>query len=117
MSKIRDFYYIFLASVNIDPMKIATEANGGKTTIHEYGERDLFYFFGLNGLFSFLKTQGLIIATIMVLIAFISMLFINRSDKLADKKADVIHKLKIVFIICSLLWILDLFVLICDSIF
>ncbi len=102
---------------DLNPMGIATNANGGATSIQEQNELSLVRLLGLNDLYQLMKRDGLIIATIMVLVLLASMLFVHRSDKLADKKADIMHKLGIVFIICSLIWILNIVVAILDSMF
>lgn len=105
------------ATDGLNPLGIATNANGGDSNIKVEGETSIVELLGLNDLYQLMKRDGLIIATIMVLVLLVSMLLVQRADKLAEKKADIMHKLGVVFIICSLIWILNVLVAIFDSVF
>lgn len=106
---------VVLGSIN--PLDIAVNAEGGETTIHTDGEQSLVDILQLPNLYALLKRDSLIWATIIIICLLISMYFIKKSEKLAERKADIMHKFLIVFIICSLLWILDVAVFVLDSIF
>lgn len=58
-------------------------------------------------LFAVLRRDALLLSVIVIVATLISMLFIRKSDKWADKKEDVLHKLLIVFLIASLVTILN----------
>jgi len=96
----------------LDPMEIVSGA-GGEDVV----EDGIVEILQLNNLFYLLKENAVILASIMLLILFISMYFVRESQKLADKKADILHKLSIVFLIFSILWILSVFITVLDSIF
>lgn len=111
-------YVKWLQIVNsINPLDIATNAEGGKTTIHVEGEQSVVDMLQLNNLYFLLRRDGMIWATIVIVVLLATMLFVKKSEKLAEKKADVLHKLLIVFLISSVVWILSLVVNIFDYIF
>jgi uncharacterized membrane protein len=101
-----------------DPLKIATNAEeDGQVTVHQSGKKDFLGIFEFDELYWFLKRQVFIWSAIIVLFLLVTMLFISRSDKLADRKADVLHKLSIVFIASSAIFLLTAFVNVLDAIF
>ena len=102
---------------NVNPLDIATNAEGNGMTVVREGEDSFFQLFQLGKLFAWLKRDGLILASIVILFLLITMLFVNKAEKLADKKADIMHKLLIVFLISSVLWILDVIVVMLDKVF
>lgn len=79
----------------LDPMSIVRATDPDNRT--EYVER----FYGAAELFQILKRGFIIICICAVLVSLISLLFVNKAEMVADKKANVIHKLEIVFLISS----------------
>lgn len=103
-------------AVSVDPLKIATNAEGGKTTVaNEDG--GIFRILELSSLYAFLKREVFIWGAIVTLFLLMTMLFISKSEKLAERKADVMHKLFIVFLASSTLFLLSAFVNLLDAIF
>lgn len=102
---------------NINPLDIAVNAENGQTTIHVEGEQSFVEMFQLANLYYMLKRDGLIWGAIVIVCLLMSMLFIRRSEKLAERKADILHKIIIVFLICSVLWILGVVVALFDDMF
>ena len=106
----------FMMGRTPDPLRIATNAENNVTITGEKLD-------GFLGLFSFdylfyhLKREVFIWAAIVTLFLFITMLFINRSDKIADRKNDILHKLLIVFLASSTLFILTALIRVLDEIF
>lgn len=111
----REKWLYIIGSIN--PLDIATGAEGGKTTIHVEGEQSIVDMLQLNNLFYLLRRDGLIWATIVIVILLGTMLFVRKSEKLAERKADIFHKLLIVFLISSVIWILAAAVSLFDFIF
>jgi len=106
---------IIFAMLSANPFDIMTNAEGGKVTIDTKGEQSFADLFDLGGLFQLLKREGMIWSAIVIVILLISMFFVNRSDKLAEKKADIMHKLLIVFLMSSALFLLGAIVYIFDE--
>ena len=106
----------FMMGRTPDPLRIATNAENNVTITGEKLD-------GFLGLFSFdylfyhLKREVFIWAAIVTLFLFITMLFINRSDKIADRKNDILHKLLIVYLASSTLFILTALIRVLDEIF
>lgn len=112
------YRFIVIGFSEPSPLDIATNAERfGKVTLHNDGMEGFMELFQLNNLFFYLKKMGLIISAISIIMILISMYFISRSDRLAEKKADIMHKLVIVFLICSCLFILSAVVAVLDIIF
>ncbi len=100
-----------------DPLKIATNAESNKVTITGEKGDGFLGLFSFNYLYYFLKREVFIWAAITTLFLFITMLFINRSDKIADRKNDILHKLFIVFLASSTLFLLTALIRVLDEIF
>ncbi len=104
--------------LSIDPLKIATNAEkNGKVTVSGEENDGFLGLFELDALYYFLKREVLIWSAIIVLFLFVTMLFINKSEKLADRKADISHKLLIVFLASSAIFGLSAVINLLDAIF
>ena len=96
-----------------DPMSIME----GRTPITDMSIWDAEKYFPVTDLYAILERDALVWAIIILLVTFISMLFVNNSEKLAEKKKDILHKLFIVFLIASLVSILNILLMFLDNIF
>ena len=100
-------------NVSYDPLKIASEGIGAENPV----SGEVVDILQLDNLFYMLEKNAVIWTGIIVLGLFITMLFVRKSDKLAEKKADVLHKLTILFAIASLIWFVNIAVVVLNSIF
>lgn len=96
-----------------DPMSIME----GRTPMTDMSIWDMEKYFPITDLYAILERDALVWAIIILLGTFISMLFVNKSEKLAEKKTDILHKLFIVFLIASLVSILNILLMFLDKIF
>lgn len=107
-------------NISVDPLKIATNAEqGGKVTITSENETygGFLGLFDFQSLYRFLKREVFVWGAVVTVFLLMTMLFISRSEKLAERKADVMHKLFIVFLASSTLFLLSAFVNVLDAIF
>lgn len=95
-----------LSGVALNPVDIAS--GKGKSDSATIGGTDVAEFLQLTDLFALIRRDSILISVIVILALLITMLFIKKSDKLADRKADILHKLGIVFVIASLVTILNI---------
>lgn len=103
---------------NVNPLDIATNAeSGGKITMESGDGNGFAELFQLPALYQLLKKQGMLIAAILILWLLVTMFFVRRSDHLAEKKADILHKLFIVFLMASTLFILSSIINLFDTVF
>lgn len=107
---------------NLSPLDIATHAQGDQMNLQNQGEggvkeRIFAEEMNLPALFNFLKREVLLVSTIAILVTLISMLFVTKAEKLADKKENIMHKLMLVFLASSTIWLLDVFVTVLSMIF
>ena len=101
-----------------NPFDIITNAEGGNVTLKGNGEAENFAdIFQLSRLYYLLKREGLIWCAIVTLALIVTMFFIKRSDRLADRKGDILHKLFIAVLISSALTILSAAVGVFDAMF
>lgn len=123
LARMRAASLSLLASANdfsVDPLRIATNAEkDGKVTIVSDQEQynGFLGLFDFNYIYYFLKREVFIWGAIIIVFLLITMLFISKSEKLAERKADVMHKLLIVFIASSTLFLLSAVVNLLDAIF
>lgn len=109
---------LLAATGGIDPIRIATNAEkDGKITITGEEQHGFLGLFAFDYLYSFLKREVLIWGAILTVFLLVSMLFITRSEKLAERKADILHKLLIVLLASSTLTLLSALVNLLDWIF
>ena len=104
-------------SLSIDPLKIATNAENGRVTVSGEENNGFLGLFELDALYFFLKREVLIWSAIVVLFLLVTMLFINKSEKLADRKDDIMHKLLIVFLASSAISVLSAVINLLDAVF
>lgn len=96
-----------------DPMEII-KGNSGTELVEEGKAIELL---GTDDLFAVLKRASMYTGVIVILVLLISMLFIRRSDKLGERKDDILHKLLIVFLIASLVTFLNILSSVAEGIF
>lgn len=94
----------WLTVLVMDPMEII-KGNSGAELVEEGKAIELL---GTDDLFVVLRRTSMYISVIVILVLLISMLFIRRSDKLGERKDDILHKLSIVFLIASLIALLNI---------
>lgn len=111
------YFKVYSLFLGINPIDIATNAEGGNVTAVTKGEDSFFSLFQLGKLFAMLRRDALLLASIVMVVLLVCILYVNNSQKLAEKKADIAHKLVVIFLICSVLWILDFVVMILDYLF
>ncbi len=87
-----------------DPMKIVWGEDPGTRT------GDVASYYGVGELFAMLQTVFLIICICSVLVSLIALLFVNKAEMVADKKANIIHKLGIALTVSSFATILTIVV-------
>lgn len=104
----------FWIKASLNPLDIAT---GGMGDESEVVNTDIVELLELNNLFRLLQEWAVVIGAIVILALIISMHFVGKSERLAEKKADIGHKLLILFIIFSIVWIFNTLVLVLTSIF
>lgn len=93
-----------------DPMDIM---NGKKP----YSDTDeLQRLLGATDLYAVLRRDAVLIGVIAILVLLISMLFVKKSDLLAEKKKDLMHKFGIVFLISTLITLLNFLTLIFETV-
>lgn len=85
-----------------DPMSILQNKDDSEKSAH------VAEYYGVAELFHILQTGFIIVCVCAVLVSLIALLFVNKAEMIADKKADVLHKLGIVFIISSFAGILGI---------
>lgn len=79
-----------------DPMTILKE----NATLGSSGN-SAYSWLSLGSLFYAVKKNVVLIGTISVLVCLISMIFVSKADIVAEKKADVMHRLFIIFLAVS----------------
>ena len=85
-----------------DPMSIINQ------TASEEEKMEAARQFGAAGLFSAVKDAVIVLAVISILCSLIGMLFVGKAEIIAEKKQDIMHKLKIVFLTASFISILNM---------
>ena len=101
--------------LSANPLRIAVHAEDKPSFA---GEDDGFLgLFSFKYLYYYLKREVFIWATIITLCLLIAMMFVNKAEKLADRKKDVMHKLFIVFLASSTLFLLTSLIEVLDWIF
>ena len=100
----------------IDPLHIATNAEEGVTVTGEY-QNGFLGLLNFNYLYYFLRREVFIWAAIITLCLLIAMMFVSKAEKISDRKNDILHKLFIVFLASSALFILSTVVQVLDWIF
>lgn len=95
-----------------NPMDII---NGAEPDLVQEGK--MIDLLGTDDLFVIIKRDALLISVVVIIGLLITMLFIRRSEKLADRKEDIMHKLLIVFLIASLVSILNIISILVEGIF
>lgn len=101
------------AFATFNPLEIATEGLGDAELVDD----TLVDLLELGNLYYVLKENAVLIVGIMLLAIMISMHFVNKAEKLAEKKADILHKLKILFLIFSIVWILNIIIAVLEFLF
>lgn len=79
-----------------DPMKIITDPANNNLT-----NGGLFWLLDLGALFYLIKKNALIIGTIVVAVLLITLIYMDKTEDIANRKKDIYHKLLVIFIICS----------------
>ena len=106
------------ALLAIDPLKIATNAESGdRITVTGEKDKGFLGLFAFNDLYHILKREVFIWGTIVTVFILVTMLFATKSEKLAEKKSDVMHKLLIILLASSTLTLLSVFVNLLDAVF
>ena len=97
-----------------DPMEILNgrDMTGGETPLIKANR-----ILGFSDLFAILQRDAVLIAVISIIATLIAMLFVKKEEKLAEMKKSIGHKLLIVFIISSLLSILNLAIKLLNYVF
>lgn len=103
--------------LTLNPLDIATGAEGGDVTIGNSAEEGLIGDFDLVGLFRWLRRDAILLGAIVILGLLCTMLFVNKAEKLADRKDDILHKVGILLLICSIIWVLNLIASVLDAVF
>lgn len=97
----------------ISPLDIATEGAGVDGEV----AKEFADMFQLGNLYFVLRRDLLIWTTIVVVGLLISMQFVKKSEKLAERKNDILHKLLIALIGSTIIWLFSLVVAVLEYIF
>jgi len=103
-----------IAGSTIDPLDIVRGEYGDYS---KQVNEDIVFLLGLDDLFYLLRENAVIICACVLVFLFITMHFINKSEKIAERKADILHKLLILAVIFSLLTILNIAIKVMESLF
>lgn len=111
----QNFIYTCILSKN--PMDILNAKNSTNLFSGDAETKDIAYLLDLKGLWGLIKTNALLLSVIACLIILISMFFVHKAEMLQDKKKDLIHKLGIVLLFCSLITIFNIVKMFFDELF
>lgn len=101
----------------IDPLRIATNAEeGNRVSVAEDGN-GIWGTLRMHQFYHLLKQQVFYWSAIVVLFLLATMFFLNKSEKIAERKADILHKLAIVFLASSTIFLLSAVINVLDTIF
>lgn len=98
-----------------DPLKIIRRSDA--KSLHLYKKDSAYKLLDLGGLFYLVQKNAILISVSITVLLLISMLFVSKTEALAEKKKDVYHKLIIVALISSSTTIFALIKRFCDVIF
>lgn len=99
----------------VNPMNIATgKFEDGQRLADEEKFGNLME---INYLYRGMREVLIIFAAIGILVSLLSMLFVNRSEVLAERKETLAGKLKVVLIACSILELLNILTTILGTVF
>ena len=98
------------AAAALNPMEILNSGGGSTAVRGGQQERDVTYFLQLDSLFYLLRRDALLILVIAVLVLLIGLMLVKNPNKTAEGKLDILHKLGIGIIICSLVTLLNVLV-------
>lgn len=103
---------VLLTSLN--PLEIIqgandSTANGGlENAEFSSGAADVFRLLHLDNLFYVLRRDLMLVAVCVLAVTLLKLMIIKRPKEMADKKADILHKLTIVFVGASIIGILNI---------
>lgn len=103
---------VLLTDTKYDPMAILKKNNNlGSSNV----STSTFSLFDFQGLYYALKENSILIGAIVVVGLLVLMMFVHDPKEASEAKKDVEHKLFIIFLICSAVWIFDVLKKVCQS--
>lgn len=98
-----------------DPMDILGGTFDGRSYVTD-AQTEMESYVRVYDIYHILMNIGVMAGVLVLLFTFISMLFVTRSEKLGEKKDQILHILKIIFLMGSLITILGLMAMVAQGV-